>query len=98
MKLKTKEETKEEIENLGICALSKFSAINLLCKFGLSLQDLIVLESRIREIECGLWTLVPLCLNNENKMFNESVENLTKELQSFIDITKAMKACIDSIY
>lgn len=97
MKFKDKEEMKDDIESLGLAALSKFSAINHLSKLSIPLSGMIAIESMVREIECGLWTLVPLGLNGDEGVFNSHIEHLTKKFESVIAAAKAMKFCKDSL-
>lgn len=91
MKFKTKEEMKDDIDSLGMCALSKFSAISHLSKLGIPLPGMIMLESMIREMECGLWTLVPLGLGNDSATFESQINHLQKKFHSIIEAAKAMK-------
>lgn len=91
MKYKTKEEMKESIETLGLCALSKFSAISHLSKLHIPLEGMIAIESMIREIECGLWTLVPLGVGNDISMFENQCNHLEKKVKSFIEAGKLMR-------
>lgn len=94
MKYKNKEDMKEHIDNLGICALSKFSAINHLSKLGIPLEGMIAIESMVRSIECKLWTLIPLGLGNDEKTFKEQIDNLNSEVKRLIESAKVMKSII----
>ena len=97
MKFKTKEEMQDDVDSLGMCALSKFSAINHLSKLGIPLSGMIMVESMVREMECGLWALVPLGLGNDAATFDKQVEHLSKKFQSIISAAKSMKQFRDSM-
>ncbi len=90
MKYKTKEEMQDSIETLGMCALSKFSAINHLSKLRVPLEGMIAIESMVREIECGLWTLVPLGMGDDEEMFKKQCDHLEKKMKLVINAAKAM--------
>lgn len=91
MKYKTKEEMQKDVESLGMAALSKFSSINHLSKLGVNLEGMLSIESMIRQIECGLWSLVPLGLGDDNVMFENQISHLTKQFQRLIEAAKVMK-------
>ena len=91
MKYKSKEEMKNNVDSLGMAALSKFSAINHLSKLGIPLEGMLAIESMVREIECGLWTLVPLGLGNDTETFENQIDHLKKKFNSIIEVAKAMK-------
>lgn len=97
MKFKSKEEMQDDVDSLGMCALSKFSAINHLSKLGIPLAGMIMIESMVREMECGLWTLVPLGLGNDNATFDKQVDHLTKKFNSIVSAAKSMKTFMDSM-
>ena len=97
MKFKTKEEMQDDVDSLGMCALSKFSAISHLSKLKIPLAGMIMIESMVREMECGLWTLVPLGLGNDTETFNRQVDHLSKKFQSIISAAKSMKAFMESM-
>lgn len=90
MKYKSKEEVKDHIDNLGICALSKFSAISHLSKLGIPLEGMIAIESMVRSIECKLWTIIPLALGNDEIVFNSQVDHLNNEVKKLIEASKVM--------
>jgi hypothetical protein len=92
MKYRNKEEMQENIDVLGMCTLSKFSAISHLSKLQIPLDGMIALESQIREIECGLWTLVPLGLGNDIATFENQIQHIQKKCNVFIEAAKAMRA------
>lgn len=91
MKYKTKEEMQSNVDLLGMCTLSKFSAISHLSKLQIPLDGMIALESQIREIECGLWTLIPLGLGNDSATFENQIQHIQKKCNVFIEAAKAMK-------
>lgn len=91
MKYKTKEEMKKDIDSLGMCALSKFSSINHLSKLHVPLEGMLAIESMVREIECGLWSLVPLGLGDDQATFENQIQHLTKKFQKIIEAVNMMK-------
>lgn len=91
MKYRDKEEMQVHVDMLGMCALSKFSAISHLSKLQIPLDGMIAIESQIREIECGLWTLVPLALGNDAVTYISQVEHIQKKCTHFIEAIKVMK-------
>jgi hypothetical protein len=97
MKYKNPEEMKDDIKSLGMCALSKFSAISHLSKLKFPLEAMIMLESLIREMECGLWTLVPLGVGNDSEMFEKQINHLTNKFGSIVNAAKAMKNFKDTL-
>ena len=97
MKFKTKEEMKDTIESLGHAAVSKFSAINYLAKSNIPLDPLISIDVIIREIECGLWSLIPLGLGDDAELFNGQVESLKGSFDSIIKASKAMKSLMEGM-
>jgi hypothetical protein len=97
MKFKTKEEMQDDVDSLGMCALSKFSSINHLSKLGIPLPGMLMIESMVREIECGLWSLVPLGLGGKTDVFQNQVDHLTKKFNSIIEAAKAMKIVKDNL-
>lgn len=92
MKYKSKEEMQDDVDSLGMAALSKFSAISHLSKLGIPLNGMLAIESMVREIECGLWTLVPLGLGDDKTTFDSQIEHLTKKFHSVIEAAKIMKS------
>ena len=91
MKYKTKEQMQEHVDSLGMAALSKFSSINHLCKTGIPIDGLLAIESMVREIECGLWSLVPLGLGDDKVTFESQIQHLNKKFNSVIEAAKAMR-------
>lgn len=91
MKYKTKDEMQNDVDTLGMAALSKFSSISHLSKLGIPLEGMLAIESMVREIECGLWSLVPLGLGNDNQTFESQIKHLTKKFNSVIEAAKVMK-------
>lgn len=91
MKYKTKEQMQKDVDSLGMAALSKFSSINHLCKTGLNLEGLLAIESMVREIECGLWSLVPLGLGDDPFTFENQVNHLTNKFNKVIEAAKLMR-------
>ena len=97
MKYKTKEQMQDNVDSLGMAALSKFSSINHLCKTGIPIEGLLAIESLVREIECGLWSLVPLGLGNDKDTFENQIQHLTKKFHSVVEAAKAMKFVKDGL-
>lgn len=97
MKYKTKEQMQKDVDSLGMAALSKFSSINHLCKTGIPLEGLLATESIIREIEAGLWSLVPLGCGDDKSTFENQVQHLTKKFNSVIEAAKSMRLIRDNL-
>ena len=97
MKYRQQEEMQDDVNSLGMAALSKFSAISHLSKLGIPLDGMLAIESMVREIECGLWTLVPLGLGNDKATFDNQIEHLTKKFHCIIEASKAMKIVKDDL-
>lgn len=91
MKYKTKEEMKSHIDSLGMSALSKFSAISHLSKLKVPLDGMIIIESTIRTIECGLWNLVPLGLGDDTKTLESQIKNIEEQFENLVSAARLMK-------
>lgn len=92
MKFKTKESLKNHVEALGLADISKMSSINHLARKNVGIDGLIVFDSKIKELECGLWSLLPLGLDEKGEIFDHQVDHLTTLFNSIINIGKAIKS------
>lgn len=87
----------DDVDSLGMAALSKFSSINHLCKTGIPIQGLLATESVIREIEAALWSLVPLGLGDDKATFDSQVDHVTKKFNAFLEASKSMRILRDKL-
>lgn len=97
MKYKSEEEIKDDVNNLGISALSKFSAINHLSKLGIPLSGMLDIERMVREVECGLWSLITLGLGDDQVTFDEHIKYMTKKFHIIIETSKTMKSAMKEL-
>lgn len=91
MKFKDKEKLHREVEGLGLAAISKLTSINYMCKTGMEIDAIIKVESEIGEIECGLWSLIPMGLDATDEDFNNQFEHVKKKVDSILEAAKAMR-------
>lgn len=78
----------DDAKTLGLCVLSKLSSINYLGKTGMPIKGLIMVEKVIGEIECGLWSLIPLAIGNDQELFEDQLKHIKEKFTHFIDTIK----------
>jgi hypothetical protein len=85
MQFKDKKDLKEEVEVFGLMAISKFSSIRALAKMGLPLDAMLKLESIIKQVECTMWSILPLAFEGEKEVekYDSQVKHLNDLLTSF---------------
>lgn len=91
MKFKPKESLKEHAEALGLADISKMSSINYLARMNIGIDGLVALDAKIKELECGVWSLIPLGLDGKEDMFNNQLNHISSLFDSVINAAKAMK-------
>jgi hypothetical protein len=91
MKFKCKDSLKEHFEILALADISKMSSINYLARTNVGIEGLVALDAKIKELEAGVWSLLPLGLSDDESMFDNQAEHITKLLNSIIIAGKAMR-------
>lgn len=91
MKFKPKESLKEHFEILALGDISKMSSINYLARTNVGIDGLVTLDAKIKELEAGVWSLLPLGLSDDEAMFDNQAEHVTQLLKSIITAGRAMR-------
>jgi hypothetical protein len=76
---------------IGIAEISTFSSIRALAKMGIPLEGMVALNVLIKEVECVLWSIVPMCLEKKHGTeYKNQCEHLKKLIDNFIVASIAM--------
>lgn len=92
MKLKNPEHLQDEIGKLGLAAVSKISSINYASKLNFPLDGLLATEAVIREIECTLWTIIPLANDDDQELFEAQIKQVEDAVKLFIEAARLMRS------
>jgi hypothetical protein len=95
MKFKSKESVKKHIDALGLACISKISSINYLARKDIGIDTLVILDAKIKELECGIWSLVPLAMDGHIDHFQSQAEHVKELFNFFIKITDFLKSIKD---
>lgn len=91
MKFKDKETMKDAIETQGLATISKLTAINWLGKMGMDVDGLIATKTMIDELECNMWSIIPLAMSEHNERYEEQLTHIQENFSRFISAVKLMK-------
>lgn len=82
----------EKIGNdIGIAAISQLSSIRALSKMGLPLDGIIALKKLVDEIDCMLWSLVPMGMEEKHaNHFTIQCEGVKEAVDTFISAAQGM--------
>lgn len=86
MKTKDPKELQWEIKSLGLAELSKFSSVLHLGKLALPFELMAPTQVAITQIECLLWTLLPMGLDSENpETFETQIKGTTEAFNNYVE-------------
>jgi hypothetical protein len=91
MKFKVLKDIKDDHDIIATAALSKFSAISYLAKTGTPLKMLMTYNAYISEIECGLWSLVPLAQGKDESTYQSQFTHITKKIDILMSAIKNLR-------
>ena len=92
MKFKPKESLKEHVDIVGLSDISKMSSINYLARTNVGIDGLVALDSKIKELEAGVWSLLPLGMDEKGEVFDNQINHITGLFNSIINAARLMKS------
>lgn len=92
MNFKNEEDVQKDAKIIGMGIISKLSAINYLSATKMGIDFLITFESQIIEIECGLWSLVPLAINGRKEIYHQHLEHIQNKINTLLAAIKTIGA------
>jgi hypothetical protein len=91
MIFKNHEELDDTAKQTGLAVISTFSSIRAIAKMGIPFEGMVLLNQLIAEIDCVLWSIVPLALQVKHKAeCADQIKNLQQIIASFIKASEAM--------
>ena len=91
MKFQDPEKFKDVAANIGHARVSRLSAIRFISMTGIPLQALSAVELMASQMDCLIWSLVPLAIDGNDQTFNTQIKLIEEKFQHHLETIREIR-------